>query len=143
MPKMLLVLNGSNYSKEAVRKALWLAQNHSNSRLDMLYINPSCNEMYPELPGYSFWLPEKEFRKLTDKLRERVMQEIAPLFQEMDVIPDIIVRNGNIDREIVELGSYKNYDHIFVASPSKYCGKNRERAKRKLEEVAECLVCLV
>ncbi|MTI86045.1 MAG: hypothetical protein FH756_19650 [Firmicutes bacterium] len=143
MSRMLLVLNGANYSKEAVRKALWLAKNHTDSRLDMLYINPSCNEVYPYLPGYSFWLPESEYKKLADNLRETVMHEMAPVFKEMNVMPEVICRNGNIDREINELGKYGNYNHIFVASPSKHCGKKRGRVRYKLREVSECLVCLV
>jgi len=143
MARMLLVLNGANYSKEAVRKAVWLVKNHNHTRLDMLYINPSCNEMYKDLPGYCFWLPAREFQKIADALRNRVMQEVAPIFKEMEVVPEVIIRDGNIDKEIGEFSRYKNYDHIFVASPSKYCRRLKGRGGRKLKEVSECLVCLV
>lgn len=143
MGRMLLVFNGADYSREAVWKAVWLAKNNNSTRLDVLYINPSCNEMYPYLPGYSFWLPEKELRKLKDQWRDRVMGEMTPIFEEIGIVPEVMVRNGDIDREINELGRFGNYDNIFVASPSKYCRRITGRLKRDMREVAESLVCLV
>lgn len=143
MNRMLLVLNGANYSKAAVRKAVWLAKNYSDIKLDMLYINPSCYELYPNLPGYCFWLPDKEFQKIAEDLRNRVMKELVPIFVEMEVVPNIIVRNGDIDREIGELGKYGNYDSIFIASPSRYCGKGNKWQKKWLQEISASLICLV
>lgn len=146
MTKMLLVVNGASYSMEAVRKAIWLSK-CENSQMDVLYVNPPCNQMYPDVPGLCFWMPDWEYKMVADRLRSRVLDEhILPIFKESGLDPRIIVTSQDQDEKIEEMSEEHHYDKIFIASPSKYCRKEEKRwlwFKSKTHKTPSGTVCLI
>jgi hypothetical protein len=146
MTKMLLVVNGADYSMEAVRKAIWLSK-CENSQMDVLYVNPPCNQMYPDVPGLCFWMPDWEYKMVTDRLRSRVLDEkIIPIFKESGLDPQIIVTSRDQDEKIKEMSEEHHYDKILIASPSKYCQKEEKKwfwFRGKTQEIPHGTVCLI
>lgn len=146
MTKMLLAFNGAEYSEQAIKKAIWLAI-ADGAQLDVLYISPPCNQLYPDVPGLCFWMPEWEYKIVSDRLKVRLLDEkIIPHFQEAGLEPRIIVSNSNQDEKIKEISIEHPYDKIFIASPSKYCQQKKPGRlwfKNKIRDVPCGTVCLI
>ncbi|SFH11657.1 Universal stress protein family protein [Desulfotomaculum arcticum] len=146
MKRMLLVVNGAEYSLPAIKKAVWLSK-CEDCQLDVLYVNPPCNQMYPDVPGLCFWMPDWEYKMVADRLRSKVLDEkIVPIFEESELEPRIIISSRDQDEKIKEMSEENHYDKIFIASPSKYC-HHAEKGwlwfKNKPETVPSGTVCLI
>jgi len=146
MTRILLVINGAEYSLTAVKKAIWLSKTE-DSEIDLLYVNPPCNQMYPDVPGLCFWMPDFEYQLVTDRLKNRVLDEIIiPIFNESGLEPRIIITSRDQDEKIQEMSSEHGYNKIFIASPSKYC-QHEEKGwfwlKNKTPKVPSGIVCLI
>lgn len=146
MKRMLLVVNGAEYSLPAIKKAAWLSK-CEDCQLDVLYINPPCNQMYPDVPGLCFWMPDREYTMVTDRLRNTVLdKKIVPIFKEQELDPKIIISSRDQDEKIKEISEENQYDKIFIASPSRYC-RYEEKGwlwfKNKHETVPSGTVCLI
>jgi len=121
MAKMLLVVNGADYSTEAVRKAVWLAK-QEGARVDVLYVNPTCMQLYPNIPGLCFWMPEFEYKMRSRQLMERVLNDdIMPVLNEAQLDTELITTYKDQDTEIKRFSEVNNYDKIFITGHSKYC----------------------
>jgi len=146
MSGKLLVFNGAEYSLQAIKQAAWMAK-AENARLDVLYANPSCNEIYPDIPGLCFWMPEREYKVVAERLRKQVLDgKVKPVFEEVGITPKIMVTSDNQDDKIREMSESGKYDEIFIASPSKYCrepGGLLRRFGRGQNEIPPGAVCLV
>jgi len=145
MKRMLLVVNGAEYSLLAIRKAVWLSKSE-DCQLDVLYVNPPCNQMYPDVPGLCFWMPDREYKMVADKLRNKVLDEkIIPIFEKSEVDTRIIITSRDQDEKIKEMSDEHQYDKIFIASPSRYCYEERGWLwfKSKHETVPSGTVCLI
>ncbi|SFR00289.1 universal stress protein [Desulfoscipio geothermicus] len=146
MTRMLLVVNGAEYSMPAVKKAIWLAR-VEDAQLDVLYVTPPCHQMYPDIPGLCFWMPDTEYKMVTDKLRNKVLDgEIIPAFQETGLEPRIIITSRDQDEKIKEMSIENQYGKIFIASPSRFCRQESKGwlwFKNKIQEIPSGTVCLI
>lgn len=146
MTKMLLVVNGADYSMQAVKKAVWLAKKE-DAQVDVLYVNPSCVQMYPDIPGLCFWMPEDEYKIRAMQLMNRVLDEdIIPALEEAGLETRLITTYKDQDQEIKRLSERSSYDKIFITGHSKYCipaGSGWFHFRRKPDEVPSGTVCLV
>ncbi|WP_347490670.1 universal stress protein [Desulfoscipio sp. XC116] len=146
MTRMLLAINGAEYSTQALNKAIWLSK-VEDAQLDVLYVNPPCNQMYPDVPGLCFWMPDFEYKMVAERLRNKVLDsEIIPKFQEAGMEPHIIVTSRDQDDKIKEMSVENQYDKIFIASPSRYCRSQAKGwlwFKNKLQEIPAGTVCLI
>lgn len=145
MKRMLLVFNGAEYSLQAVKQAAWLAK-AEHARVDILYVNPPCNKIYPDVPGLCFWMTEREYETVAARLRKRVLNgKVKPVFEEAGIKPEIIITNDDQDDKIQEMSRSGKYDEIFIASPSKYCREYSGilRFRHKQKEIPPGTVCLV
>ena len=146
MTKMLLVLNGATYSSNAVKTALKLAK-EKKAKLDLLYVNPTCHQMFPGVkPGLCFWMPDFEYNVYARRFKNKVMKEISPMFREKEMEPQILVTNREQDEAIRDLSNKKEYEKIFIASPSRYCSEKNKgwfNFKSKFQERPSGTVCLV
>ncbi len=121
MAKMLLVVNGSDYSLEAVRKATWLAK-QDDAQVEILYVNPSCTQLYPNIPGLCFWMPEFEYKIRARQLMERVLNDnIMPVLNEAHLDTELFTTYGDQDAEIKRFSEANSYDKIFITGYSRYC----------------------
>lgn len=146
MTRMLLVINGAEYSMPAVKKAIWMAK-VEDTMLDVLYVNPSCNQMYPDVPGLCFWMPDWEYKMVADRLKSKVLDEkIIPVFEEAGLETRIIVTSREQDEKIKEMSEELLYDKIFIASPSRFCQKEEKGwlwFKNKVQDIPSGTVCLI
>jgi len=145
MTRMLLVFNGAEYSLQAVKQAAWLA-NAEHAELDILYVNPPCNKIYPDVPGLCFWMPKHEYEAVAARLRKQVLDnKVKPVFEEAGITPKITVTNDDQDDKIREMSRVGKYDEILIASPSKYCREQTGifRFGRRQKEILPGTVCLV
>jgi len=142
--RFLLVFNGVEYSLKAVRKAAWLAK-AERAQMDILYVNPPCNKIYPDIPGLCFWMTEKEYETVAARLRKRVLEgKIKPVFKDVGITPKITVTSDDQDEKIREMSKAGKYDKIFIASPSKYCREDTGILRfRRRQEIPPGAVCLV
>ena len=121
MAKMLLVVNGADYSMAAVRKAVWLAKK-DGAQVEVLYINPTCIQLYPNIPGLCFWMPEFEYKIRARQLMERVLNEdITPILEEAQLDTKLLTTEQDQDTEIKRLSEISSYDKILITGHSKYC----------------------
>jgi len=146
MNRVLLVINGAEYSLEAINKAVWLVKKE-DLKMDVLYVNPSCYQMYPDVPGLCFWMPDWEYKTVTERLKNRVLdKEIVPVFENAGLEPRIIVTSRDQDEKIKEMSEEYQYSKIFITSPSKFCQKEVKNwfiFKSKTMEVPSGTVCLI
>jgi len=146
MAKMLLVVNGADYSMEAVRKAVWLAKK-DGAQLEVLYVNPTCVQLYPNVPGLCFWMPEFEYKIRARQLRERVLNEdITPVLTEAQLDTQILFTKHDQDTEIKRLSEINSYDKIFITGHSKYCvpeSYNWLNLWSKPQDIPTGTVCLI
>ncbi|MFA7468424.1 MAG: universal stress protein [Desulfotomaculaceae bacterium] len=146
MAKMLLVVNGADYSMEAVRKAVWLAQK-DGAQVEVLYINPTCVQLYPNVPGLCFWMPEFEYKIRARQLRERVLNEdITPILEEAQLDTKLLITDKDQDTEIKRLSEINSYDKIFITGHSKYCTPESYSwlsLWRKPQDIPTGTVCLI
>lgn len=146
MAKMLLVVNGADYSLPAVHKAVWLAKKEE-AEVDILYVSPSCMQMYPEIPGLCFWMPEEEYKTGARQLMNRVLNEdILPALERAGLDHRLIISFREQDREIKRLSERSRYDKIFITGHSRYCTPENNGwlpIRRKPGEVPSGTVCLV
>lgn len=153
MARMLLVLNGAQYSLEAVKKAVEVARvlndvfvRTDKVQMDILYVNPSCYQLYPDLPEVCFWMPPQEYNSVLDRIRKRVLdEEILPIFEEAGIRPKILITSEDQDEKIKQVSSEGRYEKIFIASPSKYCGQKTRswlRTGHDMGEIPGGIVCL-
>ncbi|MCG8400674.1 MAG: universal stress protein [Firmicutes bacterium] len=146
MAKMLLVVNGADYSMEAVRKAAWLAQKEV-AEMDVVYVHPACVQMYPEIPGLCFWMPEYEYKIRADQLMNRVLNEdIIPALKETGLEMSLITTHRDQDQEIKRMSENTGYDKIFITGHSKFCMPESNRwfsFKHKPDTIPNGTVCLV
>ncbi|AGL00903.1 universal stress protein [Desulfoscipio gibsoniae] len=146
MTRMLLAVNGAQYSTGAIKKAIWLSK-LEDAQLDVLYVNPPCNQMYPDIPQLCFWMPDFEYKMVTQRLRNKVLDgEIIPIFKEAGLDPRVVVTSRDQDEKIKEMSTENHYDKIFIASPSRFC-RNESKGwlwfKNKLQEIPAGTVCLI
>ena len=149
MKKALLVLNDQKRALHAAGHFVELIrENPSRYYVHILYVDPDCFELHPEL-GVCFWIPDRELIAELTSIRKKVMDDITPVFVQLDIKPVVTYSRVNSDKIIRQyIRQNGPFDLVVLAgNRSALCRQNNSGGKRgffrKQEPCTANVYCLV
>lgn len=149
MKKALLVLNDYGKALKASKQFVEMVKDSSSyDRVDILYVDPDCSELHPE-PGVCFWIPDRELSAELARIREVILQNIAPVFAKLKVKPVVSVERGSSKDKVIAGYIQKNGPYALVVlanNNSKFCRQNNSKKKfvfKKQDVPSANVVCLL
>lgn len=110
--KVLVCTDGSEQSLKALRKAANIVADIRDAQVTVLHVEETISSPY-EIPRF------KDAPDITKKLEEeqkKVLAQAAKIFEEKNIEPEMVMKEGHPASVIVETASEGNYDLVVLGS---------------------------
>ena len=114
---MLVCTDGSEASNQAIQKALKVAEAFQNVDVSIIYVYDASPVYVYKVEGGSM-SPELEAQLKTSKEEEgkKILEEAASQFEEKNITPTKILKEGHPSSTIVKVASENHFDLVVLGN---------------------------